>query len=101
MKIFDKATWHIDAGENKDEVIQKFKKVFYYLNTHNLLSKDGKEIIDLNIIDSSISLNSKLLTENAIKFLEIYYDKVIKVDTNDIEMKLDFYYKQFLEDKEN
>ena len=31
-KVFDKAQWHIDAGENSDDVIRKFKDVLNFLN---------------------------------------------------------------------
>lgn len=31
MKIYDKAQWHIDAGENSHEVIEKFRKYFLSL----------------------------------------------------------------------
>ena len=29
MRVYDKAQWHIDAGEDKNEVIKKFKAVFF------------------------------------------------------------------------
>ena len=31
MKIYDKAAWHIDADENPNEVVEKFKIIFSFL----------------------------------------------------------------------
>lgn len=79
MKIFDKAQWHIDNGENQLEVIAKFQKVFLFLNTHHMLSLDGLEVYELGI-DSSISLNEKMVTQEGFDFLNKYYDEVVNCD---------------------
>ncbi|MDO6993459.1 hypothetical protein Q5M87_05480, partial [Brachyspira innocens] len=76
-KIIDKALWHIDNAANQKNVIEHFKFIFKWLEKNNLLSADGKEILDIGI-DSSISLNEKMVNEKALKFLEKYYDEYIK-----------------------
>ena len=49
-------------------------------------------------IDDSISLNEKMVTEKALKFLEKYYDEYIKniqYGIKEDEKLLDKYYKDF------
>lgn len=87
MKIYDKANWHIDAGENQQEVIEKFKVIFSVLKAKNMLSEEGKEIIELGI-DSSISLHERLLTSEGNTFIEDHYDSVINLKSNEIAIKL-------------
>lgn len=76
MKIYDKAQWHIDAGEDPHEVIGKFQEVFSFLEAHKMLSDDGLEIFEFGI-DSSVSLNDKMVSQEGKQFLEKYYDVVI------------------------
>lgn len=93
MKIFDKAQWHIDNGENTVKVVEKFKKVFLFLNDHNMLSDDGLEIYELGI-DSSVSLNEKMVTPNGQDFLDKYYDEVINFDEQEIFTELERRYSE-------
>lgn len=96
-KIIDKASWQIDNSANQKNVIEHFKFIFKWLEKNNLLSSDGKEILDIGI-DSSISLNDKMVTDKALKFLEKYYDEYIKniqYGINEDEKLLDKYYKDF------
>ena len=88
MKVFDKAQWHIDNGENVVEVVSKFREVFSFLNTHQMLSIDGQEIYDLGI-DSSASLNEKMVTQEGYDFLDKYYDEVINCDAKTISSELE------------
>ena len=83
MKIFDKAQWHIDAGEDSTEVISKFKAVFQFLDKNGFLSGDGKEILEFGI-DSSVSLNERMVSKAGAAFLEIYYDAVINFSSSTI-----------------
>lgn len=76
LKIYDKAQWHIDGGEDKISVVDKFKIILYFLLDRGLLSSEGKEIVDLGI-DSSVSIHEKMLTQEGQKFMDEYYDKVI------------------------
>lgn len=96
-KIIDKASWQIDNGVNQKDVIEHFKFIFKWLEKNNLLSSDGKEILDIGI-DSSISLNEKMVNDKALKFLEKYYDEYVKntqYGINEDEKLLDKYYKDF------
>lgn len=88
MKVYDKAQWHIGNGENSSEVIAKFQEVFSFLNTHKMLSADGLEIFEFGI-DSSISLNEKMVTEEGQNFLDKYYDTVINYPAQIISDELE------------
>lgn len=88
MKVFDKAQWHIDAGEDSKEVVAKFKAVFEFLNNRNMLSAEGKEFLEFGI-DSSTSLNERMVTKEGIVFLYEYYDKVINCKAAEIREALE------------
>lgn len=94
MKIFDKAQWHIDEGEDVDVVVGKFRSVYMFLEKNELLSEDGKELLELGI-DSSISLNEQTVTENGSAFLDKYYDEVINYGAHLIAEELEKRYRQF------
>lgn len=91
MKIFDKAQWHIDAGEDANEVLSKIRKVFEFLDEKGMLTNEGKEMIDFGI-DSSISLNERMVTEKGYKFLEKYYDNIIGLKADELTSKLENLY---------
>ncbi|MCI7443358.1 MAG: hypothetical protein MSA89_09805 [Clostridium sp.] len=91
MKIFDKAQWHIDAGEDANEVVSKIRKVFEFLDEKGMLTNEGKEMIDFGI-DSSISLNERMVTEKGYKFLEKYYDNIIGLKADELTSKLENLY---------
>ncbi|WP_297295600.1 hypothetical protein [uncultured Brachyspira sp.] len=97
IKIIDKASWQIDNGVDKKNVIEHFIFIFKWLDKNDLLTSDGKEMLDIGI-DSSISLNEKMVNEKALKFLEKYYDEYIKniqYGIKEDEKLLDEYYKDF------
>lgn len=73
---YDKASWHIDAGENEKDVIHRFEVLFDFLLTKNFLNDDGKETMEYGM-DSSISLNNTMLTDDGIRFLNKYFDEII------------------------
>ncbi len=81
MIIYDKASWHIDAGMNKQEVIQRLQKVFDFLNENDMLSDEGKEQYETGI-DDSCSLNERTVTSEGNRFLKKYYDDVINNEAN-------------------
>lgn len=87
MKIYDKAKWHIDGGENTKEVIEKFVVIFTVLKSKNMLSDEGKEVMEIGI-DGSVSLHERLLTEEGNVFLEQNYDSIINLKSNEIADKL-------------
>ena len=91
-KVYDKASWHIDAGENKKEVVAKFKSVFQFLNKKKMLNDNGKEILKSGI-DESASIHAGLLTEEGCRFMDKFYDKVINESSSSISAALEKYYK--------
>ena len=96
MKIFDKAQWHIDEGEKTADVLKKFQCVFDFLEIHNMLNTNGKEIYTFGI-DSSISLNENMLTKSGVQFLEKYYDTVINCTPDTIGDALKKQYQMYTE----
>lgn len=97
LQIFDKAAWQIDNGMDEDTVISHFTLVFEWLNDHNMLSKDGLDILDIGI-DEDTSLNEQLVTEEGAKFLAEYYDKLISESEYDVSIEEDLlssYYSKF------
>ena len=93
-KVYDKAPWNIDGGENKKkEIIAKFKAIFIFLNKHNFLTEDGKEILEIEM-DESIVLSSNMITTKGNKFLSKYYNKGIDYSSTKIRKELEKYYNQ-------
>lgn len=84
MKIFDKASWHIDAGENKEMVIDRLSAVMDYLNRHNMLSEDGIEIFQIGV-DSSFSLHEKMVNEKGLAFLSEHYDSMLQMGFDELK----------------
>lgn len=76
MKIYDKIAWQIDGGIQEKEVVPFFKFFATWLNQKGFFNNNGIEIVELGI-DSSFSLNENLLTDEGIRFLDAYYDKMI------------------------
>lgn len=74
--VYDKASWHIDAGEPTSRVLSHFKFIMSWCNQNNLLSEEGEEIIELGI-DDSISIHSRLFNERGNMFMSKYYDTFI------------------------
>lgn len=83
MIIYDKASWHIDAGMNEQEVLQRLQKVFNFLNENDMLSDEGKEQYEIGI-DDSCSLNERTVTSKGNEFLKEYYNDVINNDADSI-----------------
>lgn len=94
LKVYDKAQWHIDAGEDSESVVLRFKAVFAFLNSKNLLESEGKEIIDFGI-DSSVSLHERMVTEAGKSFMENCYDKVIDKSADALSAALEEEYSSF------
>lgn len=70
----------------KKNVINHFKTVFNWLNKHNMLSEEGKEILKSGI-DESISLHERLVTKDGLKFLKKHYDEYLKIISKNKNMK--------------
>lgn len=95
LKVYDKAQWHIDAGENAEMVVEKFKAVFTFLEAKELLESEGKEMLALGI-DSSVSIHERMMTETGRKFMEVCYDKVINKNAEEIAGALEKEFKLFI-----
>ena len=98
VKIYDKAKWHIEAGIDANEVINRFKNIFAFLENQKMLSNDGKEIVEIGI-DSNVSLNEKMVNDNGRKFLDACYDKVIDNNAKTIQKALSNEYKNYIRGK--
>lgn len=95
LKIYDKAQWHIDAGEDTETVVSKFKAVFAFLDSKGLLESEGKEMVEFGI-DSSISLHERMVMDAGKKFMEACYNKVIDKSAEEIAEALEEEYKAFV-----
>lgn len=78
--VYDKASWHIDAGEPVESVLAHFKFIMNWCNQNNLLSEEGEEILEFGI-DDSISIHSRLLNKRGNLFMEKYYDTFISANS--------------------
>lgn len=87
MKVYDKASWHIDNGEDKVDVLSRFSLLFDFLEKKNMLTSEGKELLELGI-DSSISLHERLVTDEGKKFLEANIDELLKMSISDVKARL-------------
>ena len=87
MKIYDKAQWHIDAGESESVVVSRFMAVFKCLNEQNLLSSDGVEIYEFGV-DESVSLHERLVNDTGKALLDLHYDSIISLNPEEIPEKL-------------
>ena len=84
--VYDKASWHIDAGEPVDRVLAHFKFIMNWCNQNSLLSDEGEEILEFGI-DDSISIHSRLLNERGNMFMTKYCDMFISANSeNSSEM---------------
>lgn len=82
MKVYDKAKWHNNGENNELNIKEYFQNLMELLLKNNMLSEDGREILDIGI-DNDFSLNSKLVNEKGNLFLEKYYDKILSsIDFN-------------------
>lgn len=98
MNTFDKASWQIDNGIDKNIVISHFEFIFKWLQQHHMLNEDGIEILDIGI-DEDVSLYDGLLTKGGITFLELCYDNLISKSEYKIEQEktlLDEFYNQWI-----
>ena len=91
MKSYDKASWHIDGGEKESDVIARFKDVFTFLADKKMLSAEGLETFELGM-DSSISLNSNMVTPEGEAFLDAHYDAALSESPKDIKSYLENVY---------
>jgi hypothetical protein len=88
LKIYDKAAWHIDGGEDEKEVVAKFKAIIEFLDSKGMLSKAGKEIIKSGI-DESISIHENMLTNEGNNFMDTCYNNIINKSSKSIKSALE------------
>ncbi|GAA0087682.1 hypothetical protein ACV3X1_01720 [Clostridium perfringens] len=82
MKVYDKAKWHNNGENNELNVKAYFQNLMELLLKNNMLSEDGREILDIGI-DNDFSLNSKLVNEKGNLFLGKNYDEILSsIDFN-------------------
>ena len=77
MKIIDKASWQIDGGIQPSVVVAHFEQMFSWLDKKGMLTHEGKEVLAFGI-DESASLHERLITLEALAFLETKYDDYLK-----------------------
>ena len=87
MNIYDKASWHIDGGQDKDIVISRFEVVFSFLNNQNMLSEDGKEIYELGIDDSAV-IHDGFLNADGKAYMDANYDSLLNLSLEELKNKL-------------
>ena len=87
MVIFDKPKWHIDAGMNIKDVLEKFRIVFDFLSSNDMLSNDGIEQIEIGI-DEECSLNEMAVNKKGKSFLEYCYNDIINYNSEDMAAAL-------------
>ena len=75
-KVYDKASWHIDAGEPTSSVLSHFKFIIDWCNQNNLLTDEGEAILAVGI-EAAISIHSRWLNERGNMFMTKYYDMFI------------------------
>ena len=78
--VYDKASWHIDAGEPSSSVLSHFKFILSWCKQNNLLSDEGEEILEFGV-DASISRHSRLFNERGNMFMIKYYDTFISAQS--------------------
>lgn len=84
LKIIDKAVWQTDGGVPADKTVQHFDTVFCWLSRHGFLTEDGEEELEdgeeelEDGIDDCASLNSELVNEQGMAFLESCYDEYLE-----------------------
>jgi hypothetical protein len=98
MKTYDKASWHIDGGENASEVITRFKEIFVFLAEKEMLNTIGEETQEFGM-DDSVSLNSTMVNDDGKAFLDTYYDIVLNQNPYEITDNLQTAYENYLDKK--
>ncbi len=96
LRVYDKAQWHIDAGEVPETVLTRFKDTLCFLDEKGLLSEEGKEIIEMGV-DSSVSIHERMLNEQGNGFMEQCYDAILAADAFKIGEAMEKQYSFYLD----
>ena len=74
--------------------VNRIKIVFEFLNKKGMLTSDGIEMLDIGI-DSSVSLNERMVSEQGKIFLEQFYDDILQLSLEDVKSGLEERYMMF------
>ncbi|MFI3255090.1 MAG: hypothetical protein R3Y63_12280 [Eubacteriales bacterium] len=85
--VYDKAKWHIDGDEDENEVYERFKAAFEFLDANNMLNEEGKKVLN-SVIDDTVIISEELLTQTGVDFLDKYYDKALGDNPFDMKTSL-------------
>lgn len=88
MKLYDKAAWHIDAGEDKNDVLKRYQILLGYLAENKLLTAEGEELAELGA-DYSAVIHSRMLTDEGNKLIKDNIDNIITCELCDLSELLD------------
>lgn len=90
FKVYDKVTYHIDNGENVDDVLGRFQIIFDYLKLHKMLNGEGLEMYNLGK-DESWVFHNRMLNNSGNKFMNKNCDKLLSLDIDEIKRFLKNY----------
>lgn len=80
MVVFDKVSWHYPEGHgcpSLDAAKLHFIAVMAWLKKNNLLSDEGKEVLELGI-DADFSIVSSMLNAKGNDIFKQYYSNLLK-----------------------
>ena len=100
MKVYDKAAWHIDGGEQEEGVISRFKEILEFLRDQKMLNADGLESMEY-CMDGGISLNSMMVSDEGKDFLDCYYDQILKQNPAELKENLCQAFKEYCDKRSN
>ncbi|MBL4940037.1 MAG: hypothetical protein COB46_13640 [Rhodospirillaceae bacterium] len=75
IEVYDKVSWHFPEGQNCPSLKvakEHFVAVMEWLKENNLLSDEGKEVLELGV-DSDFSITSSMLNPKGNEILKKYY----------------------------
>lgn len=92
VTVYDKISWHYPEGRNcpsLEVAKQHFSILVKWLDKNELLSAEGKEILELGI-DADFSVTSSMLNEKGNVLLKEKYSRWLKtIDySNDIDLTI-------------
>ena len=87
MQVYDKAVWHIDNGEEENEVLKRFELIFDFLAKKKMLNDEGKEIYNLGQ-DESWAFYDRMLTNAGKQFMEKEYNHLLTLSLENLRQEL-------------
>jgi len=80
IEAYDKVSWHFPEGKNcpsLEAAKAHFAAVMEWLKENDLLSEEGKEVLELGI-DSDFSITSSMLNDKGNEVFKKYYSDWLK-----------------------